>query len=123
MYKCHWQSLFACVVHNNVQAHHNRQHFDHHAVLAINLMSSPCSGKTALLEATIEALTAHYRIAVIEIDLETENDAERIHAKGVTAIQIATGSACHLDAQIVHDVLHYLKFSDYDLIFIKNLVT
>lgn len=106
---------------NDVQAHHNRQHFDKHGVLAINLMSSPGAGKTALLEATIEALADDYRIAVIEGDLETENDAERIRARGVTAIQIATGSACHLDAHMVHDALHQLKLADYDLVFIENV--
>ncbi|MGD8783220.1 MAG: hydrogenase nickel incorporation protein HypB [Thioalkalispiraceae bacterium] len=106
---------------NDHQAMHNRQHFDQHAVLTINLMSSPGAGKTALLEATIEALADSYRIAVIEGDLETENDAERIRAKGVTAIQIATGSACHLDAHMVHDALHQLNLAEYDLLFIENV--
>ncbi|MDZ7663240.1 hydrogenase nickel incorporation protein HypB [Thiohalophilus sp.] len=106
---------------NDHQALHNRQHFDQHGVLAINLMSSPGSGKTALLEATIDALAGRYRIAVIEGDLETENDAERIRARGVTAIQIATGSACHLDAHMVHDALHRLNLADYDLVFIENV--
>lgn len=106
---------------NDHQALHNRRHFDKHGVLAINLMSSPGAGKTALLEATIEALADRYRIAVIEGDLETENDAERIRAKGVTAIQIATGSACHLDAHMVHDALHQINLADYDLIFIENV--
>ncbi len=93
---------------NDHQAAHNREHFDRHGVLALNLMSSPGSGKTALLEATIEALTDELRIAVIEGDLETENDAERIRAKGVPAHQIATGTACHLDAHMVHDALHHM---------------
>jgi len=106
---------------NDHQARHNRQHFDQHGVLAINLMSSPGSGKTALLEATIDALAGRYRMAVIEGDLETENDAERIRARGVTAIQIATGSACHLDAHMVHDALHQLNLADYDLVFIENV--
>ncbi|MFP3873590.1 MAG: hydrogenase nickel incorporation protein HypB [Thiohalophilus sp.] len=106
---------------NDHQALHNRQHFDKHGVLTINLMSSPGAGKTALLEATIDALADRYRIAVIEGDLETENDAERIRARGVSAIQIATGSACHLDAHMVHDALHKLNLADYDLIFIENV--
>jgi hydrogenase nickel incorporation protein HypB len=75
---------------NDDQATHNRQHFDQHQVLAINLMSSPGSGKTALLEATIDALKTEYRIGVIEGDMETENDAARIRAKGVPAHQITT---------------------------------
>jgi hydrogenase accessory protein HypB len=87
---------------NDLTATHNRKHFDDHGVLAINLMSSPGSGKTALLEATILALKSRHRIAVIEGDLETENDAERIRACGVPALQITTGTACHLDASLVH---------------------
>ena len=106
---------------NDRQATHNREHFDRHGVLALNLMSSPGSGKTALLEATIEALAGEFRIAVIEGDLETENDAERIRAKGVPAIQIATGTACHLDAHMVHDALHHLNLDDIDILFIENV--
>ena len=106
---------------NDHQAAHNREHFDHHGVLALNLMSSPGAGKTSLLEATIEALGGEFRIAVIEGDLETENDAERIRAKGVPAIQIATGSACHLDAHLVHTALHHLDLDDIDLLFIENV--
>ena len=86
---------------NQREAQHNRQHFDGHGVLAINLMSSPGAGKTALLEATIDRLGAELAIAVIEGDLETENDANRIRAKGVPAVQINTGNACHLDAVMV----------------------
>lgn len=106
---------------NDHQALHNRQHFDSHGVLALNLMSSPGAGKTALLEATIEALGDEFTIVVIEGDLETENDAERIRGKGVTAIQITTGSACHLDAHMVHDALHNLDLEGVDIIFIENV--
>ncbi len=106
---------------NDHQATHNRAHFDRHGVLAINLMSSPGSGKTALLEATLDALAGRLRIGVIEGDLETENDAERIRAKGVPAVQIATGSACHLDAHMVHTALHQLDLDELDLVFIENV--
>jgi hydrogenase nickel incorporation protein HypB len=106
---------------NDHQAAHNREHFSEHGVLAINLMSSPGAGKTALLEATIEAFGDKYRIAVIEGDLETENDAERIRAKGVPAVQISTGSACHLDAHMVHGALHDLDLQDIDILFIENV--
>jgi len=106
---------------NDHTAQHNRQHFDQHQVLAINLMSSPGAGKTALLEATIQQLDKNLRIAVIEGDLETENDAERIRKHGVTAIQISTGSACHLDAHMVHQALHNLDLSDFDIVFIENV--
>lgn len=106
---------------NDRQAAHNREHFDRHGVLAINLMSSPGAGKTSLLEATIDALGNELRIAVIEGDLETENDAERIRARGVPAVQIATGSACHLDAHMVHDAMHRLDLDRVELLFIENV--
>ena len=106
---------------NDHQAAHNREHFSEHGVLAINLMSSPGAGKTALLEATIEAFGGKFRIAVIEGDLETENDAERIRAKGVPAVQISTGSACHLDAHMVHGALHDLDLQGIDILFIENV--
>jgi hydrogenase nickel incorporation protein HypB len=106
---------------NDLTAAHNRKHFDDHGVLAINLMSSPGSGKTALLEATILALKSKHRIAVIEGDLETENDAARIRACGVPALQITTGTACHLDAKQVHEALHQLPLAEIDLLFIENV--
>jgi hydrogenase nickel incorporation protein HypB len=106
---------------NDHTAQHNRESLNAHGVVAINLMSSPGSGKTALLEATIKALGDEYRMAVIEGDLETENDAERIRRHGVTAIQITTGSACHLDAHMVHGALHSLDLSDLDIVFIENV--
>ena len=106
---------------NDHQAVHNREHFARHGALAVNLMSSPGAGKTALLEATIEALGSELKMAVIEGDLETENDAERIRRKGVPAVQISTGSACHLDAHMVHDALHELSLDDTDVVFIENV--
>jgi len=106
---------------NDHQAIHNRQHFDKHKILTINLMSSPGTGKTSLLEATIDALAGELNIAVIEGDLETENDAQRIRAKGIPAYQIATGSACHLDAHMVHDALHHLDLNNLDILFIENV--
>lgn len=106
---------------NDRQAGHNHAHFDKHGVLAINLMSSPGAGKTSLLERTIDLLKDEYRTAVIEGDLETETDAERLRARGVPAIQITTGSACHLDAHVVHDALHKLRLAEIDLLFIENV--
>ena len=106
---------------NDHQAGHNREHFARHNALAVNLMSSPGAGKTALLEATADALRGELRIAVIEGDLETENDAERIRRKGVPAVQISTGSACHLDAHMVHTALHDLDIDEVDIVFIENV--
>jgi hydrogenase nickel incorporation protein HypB len=118
----HSIELLTGILHENDHAAaHNREHLDARGILAVNLMSSPGSGKTALLEATIETLGQKYRIAVIEGDLETENDAERIRAKGVPAVQITTGQTCHLDAHMVHDALHALDLDGIDVLFIENV--
>jgi len=106
---------------NDQQATHNREHFDQHRVLAINLMSSPGAGKTALLEATIKALSQDFAIGVIVGDLETENDAQRIRRHGVPAFQIVTGTACHLDAHLTHHALHHFDLAQLDIIFIENV--
>ena len=106
---------------NDRVAAHNREHFDQHGVLALNLMSSPGAGKTSLLEATIRALDGRLKVAVIEGDLATENDADRIRACGVPAVQITTGNACHLDAQMVHDAVHDLPLAGLDVLFIENV--
>lgn len=106
---------------NDHQADHNRAHFDAQGILAINLMSSPGAGKTRLLEETIKLLKDKYNILVIEGDLATENDAERIRAQGVEAIQIATGNACHLDAHLVHNALHDVNLENIDIVFIENV--
>lgn len=104
---------------NDTQAAHNREHFEEHGVLAVNLMSSPGAGKTTLLEATIDK--GELKIGVIEGDLETNQDADRIKAKGAPAHQIATGQACHLDAHMVHDGLHYLPIDGLDIVFVENV--
>jgi hydrogenase nickel incorporation protein HypB len=106
---------------NDRTADHNRKHFDERRMLVVNLMSSPGAGKTALIEASIEALSGEYGIAVIVGDLETENDALRIRAKGVPVVQITTGDACHLDAAMVHDAWHRLSHERVDILFIENV--
>jgi len=104
---------------NNQEAAHNRAHFDRHDVLAINLMSSPGSGKTTLLEHIADL--ALFKFGVIEGDLETTRDADRIKAKGIPAYQIQTGSACHLDAFMVHKGLHQMPLDDIDICFVENV--
>lgn len=99
----------------------NRALLRSHGILTVNLMSSPGSGKTSLLEATIEALGQRHRIGVIEGDLETQNDAMRIRAKGVPAIQITTGQTCHLDARMIGDALPSLDLGAIDILFIENV--
>ncbi len=104
---------------NDHEAAHNRAHFDRAKVLAINLMSSPGSGKTSILEKLAER--GNISFCVIEGDLETNRDAERLKNKGVEAYQITTGSACHLDAFMVHDALHHLNLEDKEVCFIENV--
>jgi hydrogenase nickel incorporation protein HypB len=104
---------------NNHEADHNRAHFDKHNVLAINLMSSPGSGKTSLLEKFADMKA--FNFGVIEGDLETSRDADRIKAKGIPAYQIQTGSACHLDAFMVHKGLHDMPLPELELCFIENV--
>lgn len=104
---------------NDREAGHNREHFNSHGVLCINLMSSPGSGKTALLEALSEL--KEFSFNVIEGDLETSRDADRLKTKGIEAYQIQTGSACHLDAFMVHKALHHMNLDNVDVCFIENV--
>jgi hydrogenase nickel incorporation protein HypB len=105
---------------NDRVAGHNREHFARHGVRAINLMGSPGAGKTALLEATRRA-APELRLAAVSGDLATENDATRLEAAGVPARTITTGTACHLDARMVHHALHDFGALDCDLFFIENV--
>ncbi|MCI4203458.1 hydrogenase nickel incorporation protein HypB [Dickeya dianthicola] len=106
---------------NNQLAVHNREHFDASQILALNLVSSPGSGKTTLLTSTLHLLRERVPCAVIEGDQQTTNDAERIRATGVPAIQVNTGKGCHLDAQMVHDAMHRLQLPAHSLLFIENV--
>ncbi|MGB2553500.1 hydrogenase nickel incorporation protein HypB [Campylobacter sp. MOP51] len=104
---------------NDKEAAHNRAHLDEHGILCVNLMSSPGAGKTTLLEATIKS--GKFKIGVVEGDLETNQDADRIIAAGAKAHQITTGQSCHLDAFMVHEGLHHLPLNDLDLVFVENV--
>ena len=95
---------------NDIQASQNRAHFDTHGILALNLMSSPGAGKTTLLERTIKSVK--FKIGVIEGDLETNRDADRVAKAGAQAHQITTGQACHLDAFMVHEGIHHLNLDE-----------
>lgn len=106
---------------NNQIAVHNREHLQEQGILALNLVSSPGSGKTTLLTRTLNYLKDKVPCAVIEGDQQTTNDAERIRATGVPAIQVNTGKGCHLDAQMVHDAMHHLGLKDNSLLFIENV--
>jgi hydrogenase nickel incorporation protein HypB len=89
-------------------------------ILAVNLLSSPGSGKTTLLEALADLFRGRYRMAVIEGDIETERDAERIRRKGVPAWQITTGGACHLEAKMIGRVIGEVPEA-IDFFFIENV--
>jgi hydrogenase nickel incorporation protein HypB len=104
---------------NDQEATHNRSHFEKKGVLSINLMSSPGSGKTTLLEHLSDV--CDLKFGVVEGDLETSRDADRLEAKGIQAHQIQTGSACHLDAFMVHKALHHMDLDSIDVCFIENV--
>jgi len=106
---------------NERTAAHNRHHFVERSLIAINVMGSPGAGKTALLEATARALGDRRLIGALAGDLATDNDAQRLKAAGIRAESITTGSACHLDAGMVHHALHHLPWSDLDYLFIENV--
>ncbi len=104
---------------NDRTAAHNREHLVEGGVFAVNLMGSPGAGKTAVLEATARAVRG--RIGVIAGDLETERDADRLRAVGVPAAAITTGSACHLDAEMVHHALHDFPWQELEYLFVENV--
>jgi hydrogenase nickel incorporation protein HypB len=106
---------------NDLRAAHLRAHFREAGVCAINLMGSPGSGKTAVLEATARALAGRLRLGAVSGDLATDRDAQRLRAAGILAAPITTGSACHLDAALVHHALHELAWQDRELFFIENV--
>lgn len=106
---------------NQHWADDNREAFLRHCVYAVNLMSAPGAGKTSVLEKTIERLKDDYRLGVIEGDLVTTLDADRIAALGVPAYQITTGTVCHLDARMVHNAIHKFDIKNLDLLFIENV--
>lgn len=99
----------------------NRTIFDRAGIFAVNLMSSPGAGKTSLLEKTIDGLGDRYRIAVIEGDIQSSYDAERIQRKGVQAVQINTDGACHLDGSMVLEAIEALDLDGLDLLVIENV--
>lgn len=110
---------------NQEGADHNRAHFDQWGITCFNLMSSPGAGKTALLEKTLATLSTDYKIAVIEGDMTTELDAERLRKYQVPVIAINTGRSCHLDSKMVaggiHRLAHDYNPSEFDLVLVENV--
>lgn len=106
---------------NDRYAQANRARFVEQKILALNLVSSPGSGKTSLLTRTLTDLQGAYPFAVIEGDQETSQDAERIRATGVSALQINTGKGCHLDGHMIGHALETLKPEPGSVLFIENV--
>jgi len=110
---------------NQDGADHNRAHFDEWGITCFNIMSSPGAGKTALLEKTLANLSPQLQIAVIEGDMTTELDAERLRQYGVPVIAINTGRSCHLDSKMVAGGIHRLSEeydpTSFDLVLVENV--
>ena len=106
---------------NERLAEENRKRFKEAGVFVVNLMGAPGAGKTSLLEKTILELKKRVRIGVIEGDIAGTDDAERIHAAGVPVVQINTGGACHLDANMISEVLPDIPLKDLDVVIVENV--
>jgi hydrogenase nickel incorporation protein HypB len=106
---------------NDRIAEENRRLFEAQGLLVINLMSGPGAGKTSLLEKTIDALNGKLRLGVIEGDIQSTYDAERIVAKGAPAVQINTGGACHLDGNMIREALGQLDLTALDILVVENV--
>ncbi|MDY7038637.1 MAG: hydrogenase nickel incorporation protein HypB [Thermodesulfobacteriota bacterium] len=106
---------------NDRIARQNKALFNENQLLVVNLMSSPGAGKTSLLEKTIDALKGDLKIGVIEGDIQSSRDAERIAAKGVHAVQINTDGACHLDGNMIRDTFDEFNFKEMDLLVVENV--
>ena len=106
---------------NDVLAADLRKRFAEYKILCLNLVSSPGSGKTSLLERTLERLTTSLNIGVIEGDVQTDNDARRLAHFGIPVHQIQTGGACHLDARMINKALENFDLLELNLVFIENV--
>jgi hydrogenase nickel incorporation protein HypB len=106
---------------NDEVAGRNRQLFRERGIYVLNLVSSPGAGKTSILEKTLQELKGSMGVAVIEGDVQTDLDAQRVALYGVPVIQIVTRGGCHLDAGLVQDALKSMELNEIDLLFIENV--
>lgn len=106
---------------NDKIAYNLKNTFAKHKILVLNLISSPGSGKTSLLERTLRDLKGEFRMAVIEGDLQTDNDARRVAATGAKAVQINTDGGCHLNANMIEEALKSFDLNEIDILFVENV--
>jgi hydrogenase nickel incorporation protein HypB len=106
---------------NDQIAQRNRQFFQERGIFALNFVSSPGAGKTSILEKTFQELRNSLNIAVIEGDVQTDLDAQRVAQYGVSVVQIVTLGGCHLEANLIHDAMQKLNLAGVDLLFIENV--
>lgn len=114
------------IVRNVMEANERRagklkEYFAQKNILCLNLMSSPGAGKTSLLERTLADLKGEFKMAVIEGDLQTDNDARRVAATGAQAVQVNTEGGCHLDSSMIEDAIAELDMDGLDILFIENV--
>jgi len=114
------------IVRNVMEANERRaaklaEYFADKKILCLNLMSSPGAGKTSLLERTLTDLKGEFKMAVIEGDLQTDNDARRVAATGAQAVQVNTEGGCHLDSSMIEDAIAELDMDGLDILFIENV--
>jgi hydrogenase nickel incorporation protein HypB len=126
MHQTHDAALGINLLHANQEgADHNRAHFDEWGIICFNIMSSPGAGKTVLLEKTLAALSNEFKLAVIEGDMTTELDADRLRQYGVPVVAINTGRSCHLDSKMVaggiHRLAHEHNPAEFDLVLVENV--
>lgn len=106
---------------NDEIARQNRARFEQHGIFVFNIVSSPGSGKTSILERTLEHLNGKLRVAVIEGDVQTDFDAQRVARYNVPTVQIVTLGGCHLEANLVQDALQNLDLTEIQLLIIENV--
>ena len=106
---------------NDAIAKRNREQLDKHGIMAVNVMSAPGAGKTSLILQTINRLKPNFKVAVIEGDIASSIDADKVHKQGVPVVQINTAGGCHLEANMITNALNNLPLEEIDLLIIENV--
>jgi len=106
---------------NDAIAKRNREQLDKHGIMAVNVMSAPGAGKTSLILQTINRLKPNFKVAVIEGDIASSIDADKVHKQGVPVVQINTAGGCHLESNMITNALNNLPLEEIDLLIIENV--